>query len=239
VNRYTINRFKGLAYGPREWLQHASSRLSGNWQEILREQSSCSSLQEHWAFACKHFAPCQKVGEILPFLEWASSWSPRTVVEIGVARGGTNYLLTHGIKGIQRVVGVDYFPRNQRLHRQFASEGPELSFVCGASSSPATIEKVRKVLKGSLVDLLFIDGDHSYRGTMADFDAYRNLVRPGGWVAFHDIVPQKLNADGSAVNGFPVEVDRVWREVRKSFESREFIEDPGQFSYGIGVIQMK
>lgn len=38
----------------------------------------------------------------------------------------------------------------------------------------------------SLIDLLFIDGDHSYEGCLGDIDAWLPHVRPGGWVAFHD-----------------------------------------------------
>ena len=37
------------------------------------------------------------------------------------------------------------------------------------------------------LDLLFIDGDHSYEGVKADWDAYKSLLRPGSIVVFHDI----------------------------------------------------
>jgi len=36
------------------------------------------------------------------------------------------------------------------------------------------------------IDLLFIDGDHSYDGVKADWDAFARHVRPFGFVAFHD-----------------------------------------------------
>lgn len=36
------------------------------------------------------------------------------------------------------------------------------------------------------LDLVFIDADHSYEGCRADFEAWAPLVRPGGFVAFHD-----------------------------------------------------
>ena len=37
------------------------------------------------------------------------------------------------------------------------------------------------------LDLLFIDGDHSYEGVKADWDAYRKLLHDGSIVVFHDI----------------------------------------------------
>jgi predicted O-methyltransferase YrrM len=36
------------------------------------------------------------------------------------------------------------------------------------------------------VRLLWVDGDHSYAGTTADFDAWSHFVPPGGFIAFHD-----------------------------------------------------
>ena len=37
------------------------------------------------------------------------------------------------------------------------------------------------------LDLLFIDGDHSYEGAKADWDAYKDLLHEGSTVVFHDI----------------------------------------------------
>jgi hypothetical protein len=36
------------------------------------------------------------------------------------------------------------------------------------------------------IDLLFIDGDHSYEGCKTDLISWLPWVRPGGWIAFHD-----------------------------------------------------
>jgi predicted O-methyltransferase YrrM len=38
------------------------------------------------------------------------------------------------------------------------------------------------------LELLFIDGDHSYEGAKADFERWRAFVRPGGHLLFHDAV---------------------------------------------------
>lgn len=35
-------------------------------------------------------------------------------------------------------------------------------------------------------DMLFIDGDHSYKGVKADWEAYKHFLRPGSIVVFHD-----------------------------------------------------
>jgi hypothetical protein len=36
------------------------------------------------------------------------------------------------------------------------------------------------------VDMLFIDGDHSYDGVKADWDAYKGFLKAGSIVVFHD-----------------------------------------------------
>lgn len=38
------------------------------------------------------------------------------------------------------------------------------------------------------LELLFVDGDHSYEGAKADFDRWGAFVRPGGHLLFHDAV---------------------------------------------------
>jgi predicted O-methyltransferase YrrM len=38
------------------------------------------------------------------------------------------------------------------------------------------------------LELLFIDGDHSYEGAKADFERWGAFVKPGGHVLFHDAV---------------------------------------------------
>lgn len=36
------------------------------------------------------------------------------------------------------------------------------------------------------IDLLFIDGDHSYEGVKADYENWAPYVKKGGFIAFHD-----------------------------------------------------
>jgi predicted O-methyltransferase YrrM len=64
----------------------------------------------------------------------------------------------------------------------------------------------------------------------ADFEAYSPLVRPGGLVAFHDIVPDP-GQEG-------MEVNRFWREISTRLPSAELVERPDQQGYGIGVLTM-
>lgn len=50
--------------------------------------------------------------------------------------------------------------------------------------STEVIEQVANLT--SEIDLLFIDGDHSYDGVKADWECYKALLRAGSTVIFHD-----------------------------------------------------
>jgi predicted O-methyltransferase YrrM len=50
--------------------------------------------------------------------------------------------------------------------------------------SAEVVEKVRELAPS--LDLLFIDGDHSYQGVKTDWEAYKDFLKPGSIVVFHD-----------------------------------------------------
>lgn len=117
-------------------------------------------------------------------------------------------------------------------------DSQERHFIAGDSSSKSTQELLEKALDGRHVDLLFIDGDHSYKGVKQDFCTYSHFVKEGGLVVFHDIV------DHTEVPS--VGVLKLWKEIVRHNESlkiHEFIEledDRGWGPWGgIGVIEVK
>lgn len=59
------------------------------------------------------------------------------------------------------------------------------------------------------IDFLFIDGDHTYEGVKQDFEMYRQFVKSGGIVAFHDIKNTQRHRDRQ------VEVEKFWNEITK------------------------
>jgi len=84
--------------------------------------------------------------------------------------------------------------------------------------------------------VLFIDGDHSYTGAIHDFLLYRHLVRAGGVIAFHDIVPDSYTRHGVRTSGYAGDVPRVWAELSACYRSTEFVDDRDQDGAGIGLL---
>ena len=96
------------------------------------------------------------------------------------------------------------------------------------SQDPATLADLGGLVQGRGIDLLFIDGDHTYGGVKQDFVNYSGLVNPGGLIVFHDICKHR--------EGMQCEVDVFWNEIKSNHQHQEFIHDPRQGWAGIGVL---
>ena len=88
------------------------------------------------------------------------------------------------------------------------------------------MEDVKNILSGRQVDFLFIDGLHTYEGVKSDFEMYSNLVRNGGIIAFHDIVPYPEYG-----------INKFWNEIKNNYKNFEIVKDRNQdLGFGIGII---
>lgn len=205
--------------------------------------AACGDPQEamNLAFSFDYAAirinPVQVRSEIAAFLEMLSARSPRAILEVGTANGGSLFLFSRIAAPDAHLVSIDlpggafgggYPAYKTALFRAFALPGQTIDLLRADSHDPATVDEVSALLRGRAVDFLFIDGDHSYEGVKSDFEMYSPLVRPGGIVAFHDIVP----GPDSNVGGVP----RFWRELKANSQAGEFVADWKQGGYGIGYI---
>jgi len=162
---------------------------------------------------------------------------PIHALEIGTAHGGTLLFLTRLASPEAIIVSVDlpggrfgggYGPKRRWFYQRFARREQKLHLLQGDSHSPEMLSRVKSAFKGEPLDYLFIDGDHSYEGVKSDFEMYGPLVKKGGLIAFHDIVEGKPEAVGG--------VPQFWRELWSSCHHEEFIKDPLQGGWGIGVL---
>ena len=184
---------------------------------------------EHRLAAIRRFLPgstLQISEELIGFAELAASRSAASVCEIGTYNGGTSLFLC-GLPTVRRYVGIDIQPFNERAIKALAPRHVDLTILKGSSRDLR--ERV-----GADFDVLFIDGDHTYDGAKADFLDYRGLVRPGGLIAFHDIVPDQGHDEV-----WSGDVPKLWREVRDEYRHWEFVAEPDQAGFGIGVLESR
>jgi predicted O-methyltransferase YrrM len=187
-----------------------------------------------FAFCNAFMEPLQMEDELAHVADDVRTLKPRTVVEIGTAGGGTLYLWTRLAQPDALIVSVDlpggkfgggYSRLRTPLYRRFARERQTLHLIRGSSHEGATFAMVKGLLAGAPVDLLFIDGDHTYEGVKEDWEMYSPLVRAGGLVIFHDI----------ARNYGETQVKRHWDAIKDRYPHREYMTAPNG-NYGLGVL---
>ena len=205
-------------------------------QAAHRDFLALRSVKDHFDFSSRYFGAHQIESEIIALLEWASQIHPRTVCEIGTAMGGTTYLLGQSLSTVEELFAIDLYVRRRRRLKFFSRPRQHLGFLDGSSYAPETVEQLRSHLGDKKLDLLFIDGDHSFAGVARDFASYRHLVRSGGIVVFHDIIEDYTTRYGRPTGRWTGDVPRFWREIKQFYQTREFVESPEQDGLGIGAI---
>jgi cephalosporin hydroxylase len=205
-------------------------------EELAQRLLDCDTPERVLDLAGQSLGSTQKASEILGLVELARQHEPAVYCEVGTLSGGTHFTVGRLIESLQHTVAVDIVLRNRaQLELLRPGERPA-HYVEGSSYAPETVRRVAAALGGRPIDLLFIDGDHSYTGVKADFLAYRQFVRPGGLIAFHDICDDHATKYGRDTGSYAGDVPRFWRTLRRSFEHYEFIDAPDQDGFGIGVL---
>ena len=183
----------------------------------------------------------QKTRELAPLVALVKRSSPRTVVEIGTAAGGTFYAWCGAADAQATIVSIDlpggefgggYSEKDLPRLRSYGRAGQRLSFILADSHLASTCELLSETLAGAGIDFLMIDGDHTYDGVKRDFELYSPLLAADGLVAFHDILPHPQHPR--------CEVHLFWNEVRERYRHVEFVDprpDPVEGPWGgIGVL---
>lgn len=215
----------------------------------IRSIEETVALAYEFSFCGISIRPWQEKSEILSLLRSIEASKPATLLEIGTSNGGSLFLFARAAAPDALLVSVDLprgefgggYPRwRSILYRSFAKPSQRIRLLRADSHASQTKNSARAALEGRSVDFLFIDGDHTYEGVKQDFEMYGPLVRPGGLIAFHDIVPARpggprpLHEDdlqGGAVPEF-------WAEIRNTHNVSEYVEDWGSGRFGIGAVRV-
>jgi len=161
---------------------------------------------------------------------------PHVIVEIGIYKGGWQYVMCPFFAPGAYIIGIDAMLR----HKQDEGEG-DLDVMCerlraagfmidvikGRSDGIDVRAAFRTRAHETIVDLLHIDGAHDYKSVWEDWEYYSPFVRHGGLVVLHDI-----GTWTSQMN-----VKRLWEEIKGGTygekQTYEFYE-----KNGIGVVMI-
>ncbi len=184
------------------------------------------------------FQPIQVKSEILDLITYLRKFKPKYILEIGTASGATLFLFTKIAEKDATIISIDlpggefgggYPEWKIPIFKKFSSQNQQLHLIRMDSHKEETIEKAKQHLNQNLLDILFIDGDHSYLGVKKDFEMYHSLVKNQGKIIFHDITSSKWQE----------RVYEFWNEIKTKYDSIEIVEEINQNLAGIGILHFK
>lgn len=138
---------------------------------------------------------------------------PDVIVETGTAHGGSALYMARlcELIGRGRVVSVDIAPLGP-----LPSHG-RLTFLTASSVDPATVERVRGMIKPGEVVMVVLDSNHERGHVLEELRLYGELVTPGSYLIVED----------TNINGHPV----FWAHGPGPMEAvEEFLRSHAEFS---------
>ena len=165
-----------------------------------------------------------------PFLKYLMrEQKPSIFVELGVHNGFSYFVGCQAISEFnlqKKAYAVDHWLGDQQAGffddsifetvKQLNSKYSKFSTLVKKS-----FEDARAEFANSSIDLLHIDGYHSYESVKSDFESWLPKMRKDGVVLLHDIHVRR-NTFG---------VYKFWAEIKSKYETIEFVG-----SHGLGVV---
>ena len=183
----------------------------------------------------------QENEEILELTEFLSDKNLYNIMEIGSKNGGTFYIFSKLATG--KKISLDLpgsihggWTLNEhpylgnvadKRNKWFEDNFDDVHMILADSHNQNTFSIVESRLDGELLDFLMVDGDHTYEGVKQDYEMYKQLVKPGGYIAFHDVNDTEYHRKRD------VYVSKLWEEL--DGEKIEF--NNNTHWAGIGVIK--
>jgi predicted O-methyltransferase YrrM len=163
--------------------------------------------------------------------EMVRQYRPKVVVELGTYVGLSALamgLALHHLGEGGKLYAVDTwegdkhvaYSHGESIYRTFLERRAQLGLDEVIVPLRMTFDEAREQVPAP-IDLLHIDGLHTWEAVNHDFDSYRPLVRPDGIVLFHD------------VNTFYMDMRRFWSIVSVRYTSHMV-----PYSHGLGILRV-
>lgn len=170
----------------------------------------------------------------IPFAAWMiQETRPRVFVELGTHRGHSYFAFCEAIRRARtetKCWAVDTWhgdPHSGTYTDEVFSDVQEHNQEHYADFSKLlrmTFDEAATEFQNRSIDMLHIDGFHTYEAVRHDFDTWLPKVKRGGIVIFHDICVHERDFG----------VWKLWDEIKAQYPI--YMELP--HSYGLGVVQL-
>ncbi len=157
--------------------------------------------------------------EIFALSTIVSCLRPRNILEIGSGNGGTFFLWCKlGGDGLRISLDLPGGPYGgepngdtgllQARNERMLGWSPGVRLISGDSRDPDVLVETCRILCGTPLEMLFIDGNHTYEAVEHDYKTFGPLVAAGGLIIFHDINDTEFHQANN------VGVSRLWSEIQ-------------------------
>lgn len=194
-----------------------------NWkfykEEIFDYEKTYDDLGGPWS-GHKYFA-----------YDLVRNFKPKKIVELGTHLGCSLFSFAQGVKDGKlstELDGIDTWrgDKHAGLYGELIfSRIKEIKNICYPKTKinfiRKTFDEASNDYKNNSIDILHIDGLHSYKAVKHDFETWVQKVRSDGIVIFHDTVVKK--------GGFGVY--KLWNELKKDYKTIEF-----NHAFGLGAL---
>ena len=157
---------------------------------------------------------------------------PNLVVELGTHRGNSLFAMAQAIKDFNlntKLHGVDTWEGDshagyyeERVYKKFLKVKEKYYNDTGITAHKMYFDEAVKKFEDNSIDVLHIDGLHTYEAVKHDCDTWLPKVKKDtGIILFHDIYVKR--------KGFGVY--KLWRELKEKYNTIQF-----SHYYGLGVV---
>ena len=156
---------------------------------------------------------------------------PHTIVELGTHKGTSFFSMCQAVKDGKlntKLYAVDTWKGDEQAGFYGESIFAEVNTIKNKYYSKQNIFLLRSLFddavtqfKNNSIDILHIDGLHTYEAVRHDFDNWFNKVRKNGIIIFHD-TNEKQDDFG---------VYKLWEKLKKEYKTLEFFH-----SHGLGIL---
>ena len=191
------------------------------FQPTFEYEDTFLDLDPQWAWSGHKFFAYDLVRNI----------KPQVIVELGTHKGTSFFSFSQGVKDAKiptQLHAIDTWQGDKHAGYYGDEIFAEVNTIkdryyksLNITLHRKTFDEALDLFKDHSIDVLHIDGLHTYEAVKHDFETWHEKVKPNGIILFHDT--HEYTAD------FGVHV--LWKELKKDYDTLEFTH-----SHGLGIL---
>jgi Methyltransferase domain len=185
--------------------------------------------EDVWLTQVQNYVPSAWIGHA-PFLRFLiRELKPKVFVELGTHNGFSYFVACQTVKELglsTKTYAVDHWlgdPHAGNFDDSVYMSVVEINrqYETFSTLLKMSFSEARAEIQDGAVNLLHIDGFHTYEAVKEDFETWLPKVNQSGVIILHDIHVRHANFG----------VYKYWAEVKQKYQTMEFVG-----SYGLGVV---